>query len=87
MMCDRKGCEQAGIWRVGFTFAALNHPRAQRARAESGIRVCTEHKADTTIENTFGRAAILDVIRGICRAGRLAEPDPDSLELTFEAAN
>lgn len=86
-MCDRKDCARPGIWRVGFTFAALGHPGSKRGRAESGLVVCTEHKADTTIENAFGRAEILEVIRGVCRAGRLAEPDPDSLELTFEAVN
>lgn len=86
-MCDRNGCEKPGIWRVGFTFAALDHPGSTRARAESGIVVCTEHRAETTIENTFGRAQILEVIRGVCRARRLAQPDPDSLALTFEAVN
>lgn len=86
-MCDRKKCDQPGIWRVGFTFAALGHRESTRARAESGIMVCSEHRADTTIENTFGRAQLLDIIRGVCRANRLAAPDPDSLELTFEAVN
>lgn len=86
-MCDRKACDRPGIWRVGFTFAALGHPGSSRAKAESGLTVCSECKIDTTIENTFGRAQILEVIRGVCRAGRLAEPDPDSLQLTFMAVN
>lgn len=86
-MCDRKDCDRPGIWRVGFTFAALGHPSSKRAKAESGLTVCSEHKAETTIENTFGRDQILEVVRGVCQAMRLAQPDPESLELTFEAVN
>lgn len=86
-MCDRKGCQRPGIWRVGFTFVALGHPGSKRASAESGVTVCSEHRAETTIENTFGHAQLMETLTGACRAMRLAEPDPDSLELTFVAVN
>lgn len=86
-MCDRKGCQRPGIWRIGFTFSALGHRGSTRASAESGITVCSEHREETTIENTFGHAQLMEALSGATRAMRLAAPDPDSLELTFVAVN
>lgn len=79
-MCDRKGCDKPGIWRIGFTFEAVGG--SPPAQGTTGVKVCQEHRDEATWEGLFTPDAIAGIQAGLAKIGK-APADPKSFKLVF----
>lgn len=79
--CGRKGCEKVGTWRVGFIFEAVGG--SPPAHAQSGVRLCQQHREEATFEQLFTSTSIAAIQDGLRKVGK-APADPSSFKLTFE---
>ncbi len=83
-VCARKGCDKAGIWRIGFTFEAVGG--SPPAQAMSGVKVCQQHREEATFEGLFTPEAVEGIQDGLRAIGR-APADPKSFKLVFIRGN
>lgn len=77
--CNRKGCENAGVYRVGFTFRPLD--RRPPIPVESSLIVCDDHRQAMTLGD-FLTGEMREMSEAVMRVlgGTV---DPDGYRLTF----
>lgn len=83
-LCDARECPNMATWRPGFRFWAKGAPHHDETAAEArlGLKCCDEHKAKLTVEDLVGDAGWQQIVDSFAARGK-AEPDRDSVELTF----
>ena len=83
-MCDRKDCDQPGLYRIGFTFQAVGG--SPPGRAMTGVKVCRQHRDEATFEGLFPPETVTKIQEGLSAIGK-APADPKSFKLVFERGN